>query len=126
MADVFIQRTAGQVQSRLLAQYELDRTADVFDTIYTVGTGIEVKVKSVYICKRTSGAGAFRLCHDEAGTTYDTSNALYYDKTVTANDTFTICSEFYMLEGDSLGMSSTTADVFTVSIYGEEIQTRAR
>lgn len=125
MADVFIQRTAGQVQSRLLAQADLDRTADVFDTIYTASAGSEVKIKSIFVCNRST-TGTFQLCHDEAGTTYDTSNALFYDKTVTAGDTFIINDEIYLLETDSIGMSSDAANIFTITIYGEEIQTRAR
>lgn len=126
MTDVFIQRTAGQTQGRLLKQQQLVRTVDVYDTVYLVDTGVETIIKQIYICNRTGTATTFRLHHDEDGQTFDNSNALYYDKTVAANDTFTICSEFYMLEGDSIGVSTDPTDNLTISVYGEEIQTRAR
>lgn len=125
MSDVFIQRTAGQTQSRLLSQVALDATADISDTLYEVATGVETIVKTIYVCNRGSTA-TFRLHHDEGGTTYDTANALYYDYTVTANNTFIVQNEFYLLEGDSIGISSDPADNLTFSIYGEEVQARAR
>jgi len=123
--EVFIQRTSGQFQNRLLTQYSLDRTLDVFDTIYTVGSGVETVIKSIYVCNRST-TGTLRLCHDEGGTSYDSSNALYYDHTITAGNTLVIDTPIYMTEADSLGASSDAANIFTISIYGEEIQTRAR
>lgn len=123
--DVFIQRTSGQAQGRLLAQQALTRTADISDVLYTAATGVETIIKQIYICNRGSLC-TFRLHHDEGGTTYDTANALYYDKTVTANETLVLSDEFFMLEGDSIGISSDPADNLTFSLYGEEVQTRAR
>ena len=123
--EVFIQRVSGQAQRRLLAQNRVDLTADVYLSVYTVSSGTESTIKSIYVCNRGT-TGTLRLCHDENGTSYTEDNALFYDHTVTANSTLIINEEFYMLEGDSLGFSSGTADIFTVSIYGEEIQSRAR
>ena len=124
--DVFIQRTSAQFQGSLLNQQALNRTVDVYDTLYLVPSGVETQIKAIFVCNTSGSVSAFRLNHDENGQTFDSSNYLFYDKTVAANDTFISCSCIYMKEGDSLGISSDPADSLTVSVYGEEVQTRAR
>lgn len=123
---LFIQRTAGQTQWQQLGQ-EQNVTADVTSVLYTPNDGISTYVKKVYVCNATGAAATFRIFHDEDGTTYSALTALYYDKTVPANDALALDLEIYMNNNSgNLAVSGGTLNALTFTAYGEEINTRAR
>lgn len=124
--ELFIQRTAGQTQWQQLGQVQ-NGTADVVSVLYSPNDGVSTYVKKVYVCNTTGSAATCRLFHDEDGTTYSGLTALYYDKTVSANDTLALDLEIYMNSNSgNLAASGGTISALTFTAYGEEINTRAR
>lgn len=92
-------------------------------TLYTQSNLPVLEVTAICVCNTTGTAATFRLFHDQDGTTYAANNALYYDKSVPANDSIWIRAEsmgagIFLSEGDSLGIQSGTADALTFSAYG--------
>ena len=90
-------------------------------TAYTAD--LRTEITSIFVCNTSGSAVTFRLFHDEGGTTYATTNALFYDKSVPANDTIVIRSEYagsviIMAPTDSLGVRTSAANDLTFSIYG--------
>lgn len=90
-------------------------------TLFEATLGTEIT--SIAICNVTGSPVTFRLFHDLAGTTYDESNALYFDKQVLANDTLWVGSEsegagIQMEAADSLGVRSSVGDALTFTAYG--------
>lgn len=84
---------------------------------------LDTEVTRIAVCNTTGTAATFRLFHDVGGTAYAVGNALYYDKSVPANDTVWITSDsigsgIHLLATDSLGVRTGTADALTFSIYG--------
>lgn len=86
-----------------------------------------LEVTSICVCNTTGTAATFRLFHDVGGSTYAASNALYYDKSVPANDSIWIRAEsmgagISLAKGDTLGVRSGTANALTFSVYGAGAQ----
>lgn len=84
---------------------------------------VPIEISLVVVCNTTGSAAAFRLFHDESGSTYDESNALYWDKSVSANDTLfikpeSIGSGFMLNKDDTLGIRTDTANALTITVYG--------
>jgi len=77
-----------------LLQYEIT-TSMVQVYPATAATRLEVPLEVVLlvIANTTSSGIAFRLCYDDDGTAHGTGTALYWDKTVGANDTFVFQSQ---------------------------------
>ena len=76
-----------------------------------------------YIANNTGSGVAYRVHHDQAGTTYDESNALYFDVTLAANTTTVITNgeigtNITIEPTASIGSRSATGDALTFSLYG--------
>jgi len=111
--------------SGLVAQLAPANTSTA--TLYTQSNLPSLEVSSICVCNTTGTAATFRLHHDVNGTTYAAGNALYYDKSVPANDSIWIKAEsmgagISLGEGDSLGVQSGTANALTFSVYGTGAQ----
>lgn len=79
-------------------------------------------VRTIIVANNTGSAATFRIFHDNDGTTYDQSTALYYGKSVAANDTHKI--ETYIVMDDTSGnlaVRTGTANALTFTAYGAEI-----
>ena len=123
MPRTFIQRTADQPTGLCLGQREPNGLTAA--SIYSPADGIQAVIRKIIVC-RTSGAPAYRIFHDETGTTYDTSTALYYDVTLTAG-TDLLDVEIYMTNPDgNLAVRTDTTAALTFTVYGQENQVRAR
>lgn len=105
------------------------------DTLTQAGFTAQIgcEVTAIAICNSTGAAVTFRLHHDQAGSTYDISNALYYDTTIAANSTMWIRAQsmgagIQMANTDSLGVRSSVANALTFSFYGqtEKVAERVR
>lgn len=84
-------------------------------------TGSQIfEVMTIYIANNTGSARKFRLFHDEDGTTYDENTAIYYDKTVDANDTLklTDCGIWLRNENGNLAVRTDSADALTFTVFG--------
>ena len=67
---------------------QLDPSATTTTTLYTVPNLNQTTVSSINVCNRTSGALPFRLSVHVAGAGADNKQFIYYDKSVSATDTF--------------------------------------
>jgi hypothetical protein len=94
-------------------------------SIYTPGDRKTARVTLIVVTNTTGGALSFRLFHDEDGTTYDTTTALYYDKNVPANDSvvlqFNTDQAIFMNNSSgNLAIRSSSANNLTFTVYGFE------
>lgn len=111
--------------SGLVAQASPTSTATA--TLFTQANLPVVEVTAICVCNTTGSAATFRLHHDVNGTTYGTDNALYYDKSVPANDSFWIRAEsmgagISLGKGDSIGVQTGTSNALTFTLYGAGAQ----
>lgn len=75
------------------------------------------------VCNTTGGAVTFRLYHIPAGELVDLDYAVWYDKSVAANDTFTFGGDtnnggIHLEEGDMIAVRSSSADALVFHGYG--------
>lgn len=110
--------------NRQLAQSRPNDTAVA--SVYTPGDGVRAIVKRVVICNTSAGAAAFRLYHDDDGTTYDEGTQLYHDQTVTATMTRVLEDEIYIDSSGNIAVRSDVTSALTFTFYGEETPYRAR
>lgn len=123
MPDLFVQRTSGQSVSRQLAQ-AIATTAVA--SLYTPGDGVQCIVKRVIICNTTAAAAAFDMFHDDDGTTYGAATQLFKDQTVSVGVTLVLDEELFLDSAANLAIACDTTLALTFSLYGEEVQVRAR
>lgn len=77
-------------------------------------------ITDIFIANTTTASAAFRLFHDDDGSTYSTATALYYDVSVSANTTTLINDiELTMANPDgNLAAATDTSDALTFTVYG--------
>ena len=90
-------------------------------TAYTAT--IATEVTSIKVCNTSGSSSSFRLFHDDDGTTFDETSALYWDEAVPANATIEIFSDIpsggiAIAIGGSLGVRSADANALTFTMYG--------
>lgn len=80
-------------------------------------------VYTIYIANNTSSAADFSIYHDNDGTTYDQSTALYYEVSLAGNTTekIEIRRGLPVVDGATIGIKSGTGDALTFTIYGVEL-----
>lgn len=81
------------------------------------------EITRINICNTSGAAATFRLCHDVGGTTYDESNALWWDNNVNNQitdfwDTRGPGGGWHLDVGDSFGFRSSVASALTLTLYG--------
>lgn len=96
-------------------------------TLYTALRNTEVT--KIFVCNTTGTAATFRLFHDNDGTTYDQTTALYYDYSVAANTTLIISAEVLgggvsVFKGGAIGFRTGTLNALTITLYGVMEQSR--
>ena len=80
-----------------------------------------VDIHSIIVCNTTSSAATFRIFHDEDGSTYDETTALFYDSDVLANETISIEFDNPIVmreETANLAVRSSSGDAITYTVYG--------
>lgn len=92
---------------------------------------IDTEVTRLMLCNITTGAVLFRLHHVVAGGSVAQENALYYDKSLAANDTLAIVAEvenggIKLAPGDALWVRSPTGGSITYTAYGITAHTSPR
>lgn len=108
-----------------LAQARPGNTTAV--SVYSPADGISAEIEHIVVCNQTGSAAAFRIFHDEDGTTYDQGTALHYDVSIAANTTVEIDTLIYMLDTDgNLAVRTDTASALTFTVYGKTTRLRAR
>jgi len=87
---------------------QLTPSATTTTTLYTVPNLAQTTVSSINVCNRTSGALTFRLSVHVGDAGADNKQFIYYDKSVSATDTFS----------PVLGMTLNQSDVVKVYASG--------
>ncbi len=91
-------------------------------SLYSPGSGVEATIRTIIICNQSGASAKFRLFHDDDGTTYDATTALYWDVTFPADDSVLISLFIGMNdENGNLGFRTDTANALTATCWGAEI-----
>lgn len=90
-------------------------------TLYTPPDNTKASDITVFVCNTTGTTATFRLFHDDDGTTFVAGSALYFDKSVAANDSFEVPQKLQMKNSaGAIGVRSGTANALTFTAYGNE------
>jgi hypothetical protein len=97
--------------------------------VYTAARPTEIT--QIVVCNTTASPATFQLCHDDNGTTYDETTALYWNVSVPAASTTTITAntlgEGISIDGGgSVAFRTSVVSALTISIYGVLQQGRGR
>lgn len=91
-------------------------------SLYSPATNKTAVRLSLVICNTSSSEAKFRVFHDDDGTTYDETTALFFDAPIEANQTLEI--DGFKAMNDSAGnfaVRTNTASAITFTLYGAEI-----
>lgn len=90
-------------------------------SIYSPASGINAVLKTLVVCNNTSSSAKYRVYHDDNGTTYDQSTALFYDVTLSPNSTDVIPLSGGMADSNgNFAIESDTTNAITFTLYGSE------
>ena len=92
-------------------------------SLYSPGANTKTEVTHIVVVETSGNADSFRIFHDEDGTTYDETTALFFDEALAANTTRLIVFERGLWMRDStgnLGVRTATANRLTFTAYGVE------
>jgi len=104
---------------RLLGQLRPANTTAA--SVYSPGSNIEAIIDTIVVVNTTSGSVDFRLFHDDDGSTFDESTALFWDEALAADTARIIEGPFYMNNPNgNIGVRTATNSAFTFSVYGRE------
>lgn len=96
-----------------------DGTGDVLAFTATLDT----EMTRLYVCNTSSGALTFRLHHVDAGGSVSLGNALFYDKSIPANDTEQVFADatnsgIQLKAGEMIYVRASSADLLAFNGYG--------
>lgn len=99
-----------------------NRPADTAEHTAFTAT-LQTEVTKLFVTNNTGGALTFRLWHVPAGGSAGLDNALFYDKSVAANDTYIFGGDtpnggIHMDEGDFLVVRSSSGNGLGFNGYG--------
>lgn len=125
MPQTIVTRNAQLAQGLQLGQSRPDDTVAV--SLYSPADGIVAIVKQVIIANTSAASAKYRVCHDEDGSTYDETTALFWNVPLAteSSDVIDLCLYMTNSSGD-LAVRTDTTEAVTFSCYGEETQVRAR
>ena len=102
-----------------LAQVRVSGTTAV--TIFSPSKRDRYTIKSILIANTTASSVDFRLFHDEDGTTYDETTALFFDIPLSGNCTFLYQGEIFMNDpAGNLAARTDTSLALTFTVYGND------
>ena len=113
------------ITGKQLAQVRPANTTAV--SAYSPDADIRTEILHILICNTTGSAATFRLFHDDDGTTYDETTALYWDNTINANASVSIAYEegqglWLINAASNLAVRTGTNNALTFTLYGKEHQ----
>lgn len=90
---------------------------------------MRTEIKKVIVCNTSGGSADYSIFHDDDGTTYDQTTALYYTKTLATKTSDVINAEDFaggisVSNGGTIGVQSSTASALTFSFYGSVQEAR--
>jgi hypothetical protein len=110
----------GKLPSKQISQTRPANATAV--SVYTIADHYRTEIRKIVVCNTSSLAATFRIFHDEDGSTYDETTALFWNVPIDSGETVTITEE-YWIDGRSNGnfaVRSATGNALTFTIYGAE------
>ena len=91
-------------------------------SVFSPVAGQRAEITRIYVCNQTAGALQYRVFHDEDGTTYDETTALYFDISIPANNTVGLFNLGLWMADSSgnLGVRTSAGNGITFTVYGIE------
>lgn len=92
-------------------------------SIFNVSSGDSYAIASIVICNTSANDVTYRIFHDNTGSTYDETTALFYDCTIRSYSTHTV--EIFLAMDNSSGnlaIRSGEASALTFTLYGAKFQ----
>lgn len=78
--------------------------------------------KNLMVCNTSGASATFRVFHDEDGTTYDETTALFWDAPIAAGETIILTGLLAgFTDAGNVGVRSSAANAITFTLYGAEI-----
>lgn len=74
--------------------------------------------KSIMISNVSGSSATYRIYHDDDGTTYDQSTALFYDVAIEGGATHILSVYLPIVDGGNLAVESNTGNALTFTAYG--------
>lgn len=102
-----------------MAQARENSTSAV--SVHSAPLSYRDKIETIMLCNTSGSAATFRLFFDADGTTYDETTALYWNSSLPADSTLTLCFDKGLyLDNDSgnLAYRSSVANAITISVWG--------
>jgi len=105
-------------QGSLLAQVRPSASAS---TAYT--STLRTEVTHIIVCNTSGSPAAFSIYHDDDGTTFDQTTALFWSAEIAADTTVSIISDaigsgITVTRGGSIGVKPSVDRALTFSVYG--------
>jgi hypothetical protein len=94
-------------------------------SIYAPRSQFRIEIRKFVVCNTSEDAATFRIFHDDNGSTYDETTALFWDSPIDAGETVTIEEEFWMI-GRSQGnvaVRTSVSNALTFTVYGARDKT---
>ena len=90
-------------------------------SLYSPASAVDAVVKSIIVANTSGVDASFRIFHDDNGTTYDETTALFWDTPITADDTL-VLGPFAAMADDTgnLAVRSSVGNALTFTAYGSE------
>lgn len=84
---------------------------------------MRTEVKKIVVCNTSGGNADYSIFHDDDGTTFNQTTALFYTKTLATKSTDVINAEDFasgvsIATGGAIGVQSSVADALTFTLYG--------
>lgn len=88
--------------------------------LFSPDTSNPYTIDLINICNTSAGPANISIYHDSDGTTYDETTALFFSKTINANETFQIEVEIsHDLQAGGIAVQTSVANAITFTAYGE-------
>ena len=108
------------IQEKQLGQLRPANTTAA--SLYSPGASTTWAAKTLTICNTSGALAKARIFHDEDGTTYDETTALFWDIEIQADETAIIDS--FLAGSNAAGnvaVRTDTGNALTFTLYGSEI-----
>ena len=90
-------------------------------SIYSPGAGVTAIIRNITVCNLTAVAVNFSIFHDDDGTTYDETTALFFVVRVEKNQTLQLTAYAAMNNpAGNLAVKTETSSSLNFTVYGAE------
>lgn len=90
-------------------------------SLYSPGSNITAEITTIVVCNQGGNNASFRVFHDDDGTTYDETTALFWDVDILANETVMVQGPLYINNSSgNLGVRTSAGNELTFTAYGFE------